>query len=99
MQSKAKSVNEYLAELPAERRAALTKLRGLIRKIAPGAKESMQYGMPAFEQDGLACALASQKNYMSLYLGSVYCGCDEPSSDGPAKTAAKKLTRATPRGA
>lgn len=59
---------EYLSELPADRRAALAKLRRLIRTVAPEAKETMQYGMPAYELDGLLCGLASQKNYMAFYL-------------------------------
>lgn len=68
MRSKVTSVSEYLAEQPSERRAALTKMRALIRKIAPDAKESMQFGMASYELKGLFCSLASQKNYMALYV-------------------------------
>jgi len=82
--SKATTVGGYLKELPPERRAALGKLRALIRRVAPTTKETMKYGLPSF---GELCALASQKNYMSLYvcegdivkahlaeLGKVSCG-------------------------
>ncbi len=68
MKSTAATVSEYLAEQPADRQKALTKLRSVIRKVAPDAKESMQYGMPAYELDGMLCGLASQKNYMALYV-------------------------------
>ena len=68
MKSAATSVPEYLAELPADRQAALKKVRGIIKKAIPAAKESMQYGMAAYELSGLICAFASQKNYMALYL-------------------------------
>lgn len=68
MKSTAASVPEYLAEQPPDRQTALTKLRNLIRKVAPDAKESMQYGMPAYELNGMLCGLASQKNHMSLYI-------------------------------
>ena len=84
MQSKAPTVSEYLDELPPDRRAALNEVRALIRRVAPQAEEWMQYGLPAF---GDVCALASQKNYMALYvcegdivkahlpqLGKVSCG-------------------------
>lgn len=85
MQSKAATISDYLDELPPDRRAALSQLRGLIHRVAPdNTAEAMQYGLPAF---GDLCALASQKNYMSLYvcegdlvqahlaqLGKVSCG-------------------------
>jgi uncharacterized protein YdhG (YjbR/CyaY superfamily) len=84
MQSKAATIDEYLEELPPDRRAALSEVRVLIHRVAPKTVEAMQYGLPAF---GDLCALASQKNYMSLYvcegdivkthlprLGKVSCG-------------------------
>lgn len=84
MQSKATTIDEYLKELPSERRTALLEIRALIHRVAPKTVEAMQYGLPAF---GDLCALASQKNYMALYvcesaivkahlaqLGKVSCG-------------------------
>ncbi len=88
MQSKATTVAEYLAELPEERRAALEAVRQTILKNLPkGYEEGMQYGMigyfvphsvypPGYHCDPkqplpFAC-LASQKNYISVYLGCVY---------------------------
>jgi len=86
MQSKATSAKEYLAELPEDRRAALTKIRALVRKTAPAAKEGIQYGMIAYTIGELLCGLASQKQYMAVYccsevvdkhrsrLGKLNCG-------------------------
>ena len=84
MQSQAATISEYLQELPPDRRSDLSELRALINRVAPEAVEAMEYGLPAF---GDLCALASQKNYMSLYvcesdiiqahlpqLGKVSCG-------------------------
>ncbi|MES2572553.1 MAG: DUF1801 domain-containing protein [Verrucomicrobiota bacterium] len=65
MISKAATISQYLEELPPDRRAALGELRTLIQRVAPQTVEAMQYGLPSF---GDLCALASQKNYMSLYL-------------------------------
>src|SRR5712692_596434 len=73
MQSKAKTVAEYLAELPEERRAALDRLRKLVRKIAPKAVEGMQYGMPFYQLDGEPLvAFAAQKNYLAIYVGDCH---------------------------
>ena len=88
MQSKAKSVDEYLETLPEDRRAALTKIRAVIRKNLPkGFTEQMQYGMIGYVvphevyPGGYHCnpkeplpfaGLASQKNHMALYAMAVY---------------------------
>jgi hypothetical protein len=93
MQSKATTVAKYLAELSAERRAAISAIRKVILENLPkGFEEGMQYGMigyyvpHALYPAGYHCdpkqplpfaSLASQKNYMSLYLLCIYCGEDD----------------------
>lgn len=85
MQSKAQTVEEYLASLPEERRMAVAAIRDVIRQNLPeGYEEGMQYGMIGYyvplsrypetynKQPLGYVALASQKNYMSLYLMGVY---------------------------
>jgi hypothetical protein len=88
MQSKAKTVAEYMDELPEDRRAAITKVRQVIKKNLPkGMEEGMQYGMIGYSVPhkiypaGYHCdpkqplpfaGLASQKGYMSLYLCTLY---------------------------
>jgi uncharacterized protein YdhG (YjbR/CyaY superfamily) len=86
MQSKAETVDEYLDEIPEDRRSALGILRRLILEIAPTAQETMLYGMPAYLLGETFCAFASQKHYMALYccddlvdqyrprLGKLNCG-------------------------
>jgi len=83
--SEAGTPDEYIATLPEDRRAAIEAVRSVIRENLPdGYDEGMQFGMIAWyvpletfpdtyngQPLGLA-ALASQKNYMSLYLNSVY---------------------------
>jgi len=72
VQSKAADVDGYLAEVPVERREALTRLRELCRAELPGFTEKMLYGMPAYERaggdDGDGVAFANQKQYISFYL-------------------------------
>ena len=46
------NVDEYMAGLPDDRRAAMEQLRSTIRAAAPDATEAISYNMPAFRQDG-----------------------------------------------
>jgi hypothetical protein len=93
MQSKATTVDEYLAELPADRRDALAAMRAVIRKNLPkGYEEGMLYGMIGYYVPhslypaGYHCdpkqplgfvCLGSQKNYMSLYMMCIYIEGDD----------------------
>ena len=42
------SIEEYIAALPEEQRAALEELRRTIRAVAPGATEAISYQIPSF---------------------------------------------------
>ncbi len=46
----------------------LQQLRRIILETVPGAEETMQYNMPYYTYQGMLCAFASQKHYMSFYL-------------------------------
>jgi uncharacterized protein YdhG (YjbR/CyaY superfamily) len=83
--SSATTVAGYLAELPAERRASIAKVRGIIRKRLPkGYRESMNRGIISYAvpltaypntyngQPLCYVALAAQKNHLALYLMPVY---------------------------
>jgi len=85
MRSEAGTVDAYLAELPEERRATLQAVRDVILEILPGGyEESMNWGMITYEvpltiypdtyngKPLAYAALASQKNYMALYLSGIY---------------------------
>ncbi len=85
MQSKAKTVDEYIAQLPQNRRGAIQKVRTTILKNLPkGYQEGMQFGMigyyiplsrypETYNGQALGVAgLANQKNYMAVYLMAVY---------------------------
>jgi uncharacterized protein YdhG (YjbR/CyaY superfamily) len=61
----------YLARLPADKRAALEKLRRTIRAAAPSAEECVSYGLPAFRLDGKMLVLfGATANHCSFYPGS-----------------------------
>ncbi|MPZ83680.1 MAG: DUF1801 domain-containing protein [Actinophytocola sp.] len=69
VQSRAADVDGYLAEVPADRREALTRLRDLCRAELTGFTEKMAYGMPSYERDGSGeVGFASQQRYISFYL-------------------------------
>jgi Domain of unknown function (DU1801) len=83
--SAAATVEEYLAELPEDRRAALSAVRDVIlRNLPEGYVEGMGFGMigyvvplerypQTYNRQPLAFAsLAAQKNYNTLYLMGVY---------------------------
>jgi uncharacterized protein YdhG (YjbR/CyaY superfamily) len=52
MPVKPRTIDEYLAGLSAEKRAALEKVRKGIKAAAPKAEECFSYGMPAFRLEG-----------------------------------------------
>lgn len=52
MARKPATIDEYLATVRGEKRAALDKLRKTIRTVVPKAEEGISYGIPAFRLDG-----------------------------------------------
>jgi len=103
MQSPEASVEAYLKSLPASRRHEVQKLRKLILAHLPkGYEEGVQYGMISYHiplsvyadtYNGKPLgyiALASQKNYISLYLMGIY-GEGEQAFRSEYKKTGKKL--------
>ena len=83
--SEATTVEEYLDELADDRRATLEAVRDVVRANLPdGYEETVQFGMisyvvplerypKTYNRQALQYAgIASQKNYVSLYLMNVY---------------------------
>lgn len=93
MQSKAKSVAEYIASLPSDQREVLAAVRTVIlANLDGGFQEAMQYGMVGYAVPhsrypaGYHCdpkqplpfaALAAQKNYFALHLMGLYMNPSE----------------------
>lgn len=67
----AKDVDEYLATIPEEARAALEKLRGTIRSAAPKATETISYQIPTFVHNGALVAFGAFKNHLSFFPMSI----------------------------
>lgn len=93
MQSTATTVEDYLAELPADRRVIVETVRKVILdNLDSKYSEAIGYGMIGYAVPhsvfpaGYHCnpkqplpfaSLASQKNYVSLYLMGFYVGCSD----------------------
>ena len=88
MRSEAKTPDEYLAEVPNDRKEAMSRLRATIKEnLPPGFKEVMSYGMLGYVVPhelypaGYHCTpelplpfmnLASQKNFIAVYHAGIY---------------------------
>jgi len=64
----AKDVNAYLAALPKEQRAALQKLRKIIKAAAPKAAEVISYRIPVYKHQGMLVGFAAFKNHCSFFV-------------------------------
>lgn len=92
MRSEATTVDQYLAELPDDRREAIETVRdSILANLPDGYEEAMNWGMITYQvplathpdtyngQPLMYAALASQKNHMAVYLTAVYS--DEATRD------------------
>lgn len=77
--TKATTIEEYIAALPAERREVIEAMHGFIRKTVPSLKPHFAFNMLGYGSyqyknhkketiEWPVVALASQKNYISLYV-------------------------------
>jgi len=85
MHSDAQTIDQYLAELPNDRREAIETVRqAILDNLPDGYQEVMNWGMIAYEvpletypdtynkKPLMYAALASQKNHMAVYLSGIY---------------------------
>jgi uncharacterized protein YdhG (YjbR/CyaY superfamily) len=69
MHVEATTSHDYFEQLPSDRQMPLARIRQIIRKQWPKAKEDMAYGMPTYHMGGQPVfALASQKNHITFYV-------------------------------
>jgi len=71
MSAKPQTIDEYLAPLSNEQRAALEKLRRAIKSAAPKAEECISYGVPAFRLGGrMLVAFGAAAKHCAFYPGA-----------------------------
>ena len=71
LKTNAKTIDEYLAGVSNEKRAALEKLRSAIKSAVPKAEECISYGIPAFRVGGrLLVGFGAAANHCAFYPGA-----------------------------
>jgi hypothetical protein len=103
----ARTPAEYIAQIDEPRRSDIRTLHGMISKAVPGLKPSMQAGMIGYgsyrykyasgrEGDWPVIALASQKNYISVYVCAAENGryiAEEHKNELPKASVGKSCIR------
>ena len=70
MAGQPKTIDEYLAALSDDKRAALEELRKTIRAAAPEAEECISYQLPAFRLNGMLVGFGATAKHCAFYLMS-----------------------------
>jgi uncharacterized protein YdhG (YjbR/CyaY superfamily) len=77
-QKAVRDIDDYLAPLSADKRAALQRLRKTIHAAYPKAEETISYGIPAFRLDGKVIAwFGAAARHVSFYPGTSWKGFEE----------------------
>ena len=64
---KFKTIDEYIRDFPPPVQEILEKMREIIHEVAPGAEETISYGMPAFRLKGNLVYFAAFRNHIGFY--------------------------------
>ena len=62
-----KTVDEYIEGFPADVQKILQKVRATIKKAAPGAEETIKYGIPTFTLKGNLVHFGGYKEHIGFY--------------------------------
>jgi uncharacterized protein YdhG (YjbR/CyaY superfamily) len=66
-----KTIDDFLANVSPEKRAALEKLRKAIHAAAPGVEECISYGIPGFRLNGrYLMGMGATASHCAFYIGS-----------------------------
>jgi uncharacterized protein YdhG (YjbR/CyaY superfamily) len=66
-EARPKSITEYINATPKAARKKLREIRACIRTSAPGAEESLKWGMPAFSYRRILVTFAAFKHHIGFY--------------------------------
>jgi uncharacterized protein YdhG (YjbR/CyaY superfamily) len=67
VRGKPTTVSQYISAAPQGARARLRELRALIARAAPGATQSLKWGMPAFSSDRILVTFAAFKRHIGFF--------------------------------
>ncbi len=65
--TKPKTITEYINAAPKEAQDKLREMRACIRKAAPGAREGLKWGIPAFSGRRILVTFAGFKHHIGFY--------------------------------
>ena len=72
MGAKFRTTDDYLSSLSPDKRAALERLRRIVRAAAPGAEECISYQLPAFRLNGrMLVWFGAAKRHCAFYPGGL----------------------------
>ncbi|MBI2429050.1 MAG: DUF1801 domain-containing protein [Ignavibacteriales bacterium] len=60
------TINEYISTAPKEAQKMLRELRAILKKAAPKAKESIKWGAPVFEEEGILFAFTAHRSHINF---------------------------------
>jgi uncharacterized protein YdeI (YjbR/CyaY-like superfamily) len=61
-------VDEYIRGAAPFARPVLRHIRGVVHEAAPGIGETLKWGMPHFQQDGIVCGMAAFKAHCAFWF-------------------------------
>ena len=67
MTATSKEIDKFIAAYPEEVQAVLNKVRATIRAAAPGAEETINYGIPTFTLNGNLVHFSAFKTHIGFY--------------------------------
>lgn len=62
-----KNMDEYIADFPKDVQTILKKIRATVKKAAPEAEETINYGIPTFTLKGNLVHFAGYKSHIGFY--------------------------------
>jgi uncharacterized protein YdhG (YjbR/CyaY superfamily) len=66
--SKATTVDEFVAEAPAEARAVLEQIRAIVKQAVPGVEETMGYGKPYYKHHGWMTGITLYTKHLGVEM-------------------------------
>jgi uncharacterized protein YdhG (YjbR/CyaY superfamily) len=67
VRTKFSNIDDYVSSFPEETQKLLEQVRQIVRKAAPDAKETINYGIPTFTLNGNLVHFAAFKNHIGFY--------------------------------
>ena len=63
---KATTVDEYINTAPEQAKSQLRELRAILKKVAPGATETLKWNSPVFEEKRILFAYTAHKSHLNF---------------------------------